>query len=218
MSRSFGKFLDFMKLSDSEYEDDFDEEVEDEKVEEESAPTEPVKKEKKSATSRFGRKAKKQSENKVDDDIAAFSDIDDDDDDDDISEPPVRRSSFRRSSGRSSESAGPRIVSMSRASRTSSGMEVRVCRPSDFDSCQDISDIILSGRAAVINFDLVSLEDAQRIIDFVSGSCYAINGTVKQVADKIVIYTPNDIDITGDFLDAASSKVTVPAFDIMGED
>ncbi len=216
MSRSFGKFLDFMKLSDSEYEDDFEDEVEEEeKAEEASAPKESVKKEKKPATSRFGRKAKKQSDDSIDDDITAFSDIDDDDDDE-ISDPPVRRSSFRRS--KSSESSGPRIVSMSRSSRNAAGMEVRVCRPSDFDSCQDISDIILSGKAAVINFDLVSLEDAQRIIDFVSGCCYAINGTVKQIADKIVIYTPNDIDITGDFLDAASSKVTVPAFDILGED
>ncbi len=97
-------------------------------------------------------------------------------------------------------------------------MEVRISRPTDFDSCQEISDIILSGRAAVINFDLVSIEDAQRIIDFVSGSCYAINGTVKQVADKIVIFTPNDIDITGDFLDSATSNVTVPTFDFMDED
>ena len=217
MSRSFGKFLDFMKLSDSEYEDDFEDEVEEEKAEEASAPKESVKKEKKTSTSRFGRKAKKQSEDNIDDDITSFTDIDDDDDDDDeIPDPPVRRSSFRRN--RSSETSGPRIVSMSRNNRNAAGMEVRVCRPSDFDSCQDISDIILSGKAAVINFDLVSLEDAQRIIDFVSGCCYAINGTVKQVADKIVIYTPNDIDITGDFLDAASSKVTVPAFDIMGED
>ena len=217
MSRSFGKFLDFMKLSDSEYEDDFEDEVEEEeKPEEESAPKESVKKEKKNASSRFGRKAKKQTETSIDDDITAFTDIDDEDDDDEIPDPPVRRSSFRRS--RSSEPAGPRIVSMSRNNRNAAGMEVRVCRPSDFDSCQDTSDIILSGKAAVINFDLVSLEDAQRIIDFVSGCCYAINGTVKQIADKIVIYTPNDIDITGDFLDAASSKVTVPAFDFMGED
>ena len=218
MSRSFGKFLDFMKLSDSEYEDDFEDEAEGEKTEEESEPKESVKKEKKPAASRFGRRAKKQIEDKDDDDITAFPDIDDEDDDDDIPEPPAKRPSFRRSSGRSSESSGPRIVSMSRGPRGGSGMEVRVYRPSDFDSCQDISDIILSGKAAVINFDLVSLEDAQRIIDFVSGCCYAINGTVKQVADKIVIYTPNDIDITGDFLDAASSKVTVPAFDIMSED
>ena len=148
--------------------------------------------------------------------VTTFTDIDDDDDDDEIPDHQSRRPTFRRS--RSVESSSPRIVPMSRNNRNAGGMEVRVCRPSDFDSCQDISDIILSGKAAVINFDLVSLEDAQRIIDFVSGCCYAINGTVKQVADKIVIYTPNDIDITGDFLDAASSKVTVPAFDIMGED
>ena len=218
MSRSFGKFLDFMKLSDSEYEDDFDDEVEveEEKTEEESEPKETVKKEKKTASSRFSRKAKRQID-KTNDEISGFSDIDDEDDDDEIPEPSPRHSTFRRSS-RTSETSGPRIVSMSRGPRGNAGMEVRVCRPSDFDSCQDISDIILSGKAAVINFDLVSLEDAQRIIDFVSGCCYAINGTVKQVADKIVIYTPNDIDITGDFLDAASSQVTVPAFDLMSDD
>jgi cell division inhibitor SepF len=217
MSSSFGKFLDFMKLSDSEYEDDFEDEAEEEKVEEEPVK-EAVKKEKKTSnTSRFGRKTKKAAENKIEDDFSDYSDIDDDDDE--IPEPPVKRSSFRRSSsGRSSDSGSSRIVSMSRSSRGGSGMEVRVCRPSDFESCQEISDIILSGRAAVINFDLVSLEDAQRIIDFVSGSCYAINGTVKQVADKIVIFTPNDIDITGDFMDAASSAVTVPAFDLYGDD
>lgn len=218
MSRSFGKFLDFMKLSDSEYEDDFEDEAEaeEEKAEEESVK-ETVKKEKKTSNnSRFSRKPKK-AEEKIEDDFSDYSDIDDDDDE--IPEPPVKRSTFRRSSGRSSDSGSSRIVSMSsRGSRGGTGMEVRVCRPSDFDSCQEISDIILSGRAAVINFDLVSLEDAQRIIDFVSGSCYAINGTVKQVADKIVIFTPNDIDITGDFLDAASSAVTVPAFDLLGED
>lgn len=217
MSRSFGKFLDFMKLSDSEYEDDFEDEAEaeEEKAEEESVK-ETVKKEKKTSNnSRFSRKPKK-AEEKIEDDFSDYSDIDDDDE---IPEPPVKRSTFRRSSGRSSDSGSSRIVSMSsRGSRGGTGMEVRVCRPSDFDSCQEISDIILSGRAAVINFDLVSLEDAQRIIDFVSGSCYAINGTVKQIADKIVIYTPNDIDITGDFLDAASSAVTVPAFDLLGED
>ena len=96
-------------------------------------------------------------------------------------------------------------------------MEVQVCRLTTLTAV-DISDIILSGRAAVINFDLVSLEDAQRIIDFVSGSCYAINGTVKQVADKIVIIHRTILTSPEIFLDSASSKVTVPAFDIMGED
>ena len=53
---------------------------------------------------------------------------------------------------------------------------------------------------------------AQRIIDFVSGSCYAINGNIKQISETIVIVTPEDIDITGDLQELASSNVNVPAF------
>ena len=62
------------------------------------------------------------------------------------------------------------------------------------------------------NFDAVTTQEAQRIIDFVSGSCYAINGNIKPISDTIVIVTPEDIDITGDLQELASSSVNVPAF------
>ena len=45
-----------------------------------------------------------------------------------------------------------------------------------------------------------------------SGSCYAINGNIKQISETIVIVTPEDIDITGDLQELASSNVNVPAF------
>ena len=58
----------------------------------------------------------------------------------------------------------------------------------------------------------LDVDIAQRIIDFVSGSCYAINGNIKQISETIVIVTPEDIDITGDLQELASSNVNVPAF------
>ena len=43
-------------------------------------------------------------------------------------------------------------------------------------------------------------------------SRYAINGNIKPISDTIVIVTPEDIDITGDLQELASSSVNVPAF------
>ncbi len=139
----------------------------------------------------------------------------DEDDFDDVDEDdtPVRKRSQSSSSSRKSTSFGrsSKIVPM-RSSSASRSMEVCVSKPIDFNTCQEISDIILSGRAAIINFDAVTTQEAQRIIDFVSGSCYAINGSAKQISDSIVIVTPEDIDITGDLQDMVSSAVDVPAF------
>jgi cell division inhibitor SepF len=98
-------------------------------------------------------------------------------------------------------------------------MEVCVSKPIDFNTSQEISDILLSGKAAIINFDGVTSQEAQRIIDFVSGACYAVNGSAKQISNTIVIVTPSNIDITGDLQEmAASSSVDIPYFGYSEED
>ena len=47
----------------------------------------------------------------------------------------------------------------------------------------------------------LDVETAQRIIDFTSGSCYAINGNLQKVSNYIFIITPPNVDISGDFAD-----------------
>lgn len=206
MSRSLNKILDFMRLNDNEYEDydEYDGEIDDydDDIEEEPVKKRAVKKS--SAPSRKAASAR------IDDD---FDDIDDD-------IPVSRRSSRETTSKKNSTTStfgrSSKIVPLhSVASRS---MEVCVSKPVDFNTCQEISDIILSGRAAIINFDAVTTQEAQRIIDFVSGSCYAINGSAKQISDSIVIVTPEDIDITGDLQEMASSNMDIPAFGYSQED
>lgn len=201
MSKGFNKILDFMKLNDDEYDDEFDDEIDDA---EEDEVEEELPKKKKAASKMSSSKARKSAARLDDEDD--FDDVDEDD-------TPVRKRSQSGSSSRKSTSFGrsSKIVPM-RSSSASRSMEVCVSKPIDFNTCQEISDIILSGRAAIINFDAVTTQEAQRIIDFVSGSCYAINGSAKQISDSIVIVTPEDIDITGDLQDMVSSAVDVPAF------
>ena len=204
MSKGFNKILDFMKLNDDEYEDyeEFDDEIE-----EEEEAAEPVKRKKAAGAEKTSFRTRHTTTAKEDDGLDAYADLDD--------EPVIKSShsgySSSRSSRKSTSSYGrsSKIVPMHTAARS---MEVCVSKPDDFNACQEVCDIILSGRAAIINFDAVTTQEAQRIIDFVSGSCYAINGNIKQISETIVIVTPEDIDITGDLQGLATSNGNVPAF------
>ena len=206
MSKGFNKILDFMKLNDDEYEEYEDEEIE--------AEEEPVETPKKKTFGRSAAAAKKTTARQKED----IEDVTDDWDD----EPEIKSSrtthttSSRTTRKTSSYGRNSKIVPMHSVSSRS--MEVCVSKPDQFDACQEICDIILSGRAAIVNFGDMETAEAQRIIDFVSGSCYAVNGNIKPVSDTIVIVTPEDIDITGDLQELASSSVNVPAFGSSEED
>ena len=73
-----------------------------------------------------------------------------------------------------------------------------VSKPTAFTDCQDISDILLGGTAVVINLEDFDDEIAQRIMDFVSGTVYAINGTLNTVSTRIYLASPESVSISGD--------------------
>ena len=72
-------------------------------------------------------------------------------------------------------------------------------RPTSMDDARDICDMLLSGRAVVINLEGVQVDLAQRIIDFSSGSCYSIDGNLQKISSYIFIITPSNIELTGEF-------------------
>lgn len=81
------------------------------------------------------------------------------------------------------------------------GLEVCIMKPTSFEDSQDICDMLLSGRAAVINLEGFDVEVAQRVMDFVSGAVYAMNGKLHQISSYIFIISPDNVDISGDYLD-----------------
>lgn len=80
-------------------------------------------------------------------------------------------------------------------------LEVCIMKPSSFADSQDICDMLLSGRAAVVNLEGFDPIEAQRIMDFISGCVYAINGRLHQISRYIFIFSPDTIDISGDYLE-----------------
>ncbi|MDF2485712.1 MAG: hypothetical protein K0R46_1880 [Herbinix sp.] len=84
---------------------------------------------------------------------------------------------------------------------TPKGLEVCIMKPTSFEDSQDICDMLLTGRATVINLEGFDDKLAQRTMDFISGSVYAINGKLHRISNAIFIVTPDTVDISGDYLD-----------------
>ena len=58
-----------------------------------------------------------------------------------------------------------------------------------------ISDDIRNNKPVVINLEFVEQPIAQRITDFLCGACYALNGNIQRIADKIYMIAPGNVDI-----------------------
>lgn len=85
-------------------------------------------------------------------------------------------------------------------------MEVVVIQPETYDEAQDVCDHIKSQRPVIINLESMDRVIAQRIMDFVSGACYTLNGNLQRVTNNIFIIAPENIDVAGDFREELKSN------------
>lgn len=76
-----------------------------------------------------------------------------------------------------------------------SALEMKVVKPESFDSVAQIADHLLSGRTIVLNLESTNKETARRLIDFLSGVAYSIDGSLKKIATNAYVITPNNVDV-----------------------
>lgn len=93
----------------------------------------------------------------------------------------------------------------SRKSVSSGNMEVCVIKPTSVEDAREITETLLNNRTVVLNVEGLDVEIAQRIIDFTSGSTFAISGNLQKISNYIFIITPASVDISGDFLSLVDS-------------
>ena len=100
-------------------------------------------------------------------------------------------------------SSKSKVVSMKPA------MQVNIISPSSFEDSQEICNKLLSGRPVVVNLEGFDPDDAQRIMDFISGCIYAINGKYNQIAKYIFIFSPENVDINSDSISINENTVSM---------
>jgi len=89
--------------------------------------------------------------------------------------------------------------------KTHSGLEVCIMQPHSFEDSDKVCDALLSGHAVVINLEGFDTTQAQRIIDFVSGAIFAIEGKFYPISRYIFICSPGNVDISQDVADLSKS-------------
>lgn len=106
----------------------------------------------------------------------------------------------------------PKVSSIKQVRRTSAnGMEVCVIKPTSVEEAREITETLLDNRAVVLNLEGLDVDVAQRIIDFTSGSCFAINGNLQKISNYIFIITPSIVAISGDFQEILNGSIEVPS-------
>ena len=79
---------------------------------------------------------------------------------------------------------------------TSYKMKVIVIEPKTFDDAQQVANNLREKKPVVINFEKTEAEDAKRIIDFISGTTYALNGESKKVGHNVFLCAPSNVNVT----------------------
>ena len=96
-----------------------------------------------------------------------------------------------RSSESSFASRGNSVNVISGAS-----IEMKVVTPKSFDTVTQIADLLVSKKTVLLNLENSNRETARRLIDFLSGSAYALGGDVQKVADNTYAITPNNVAVS----------------------
>ena len=96
------------------------------------------------------------------------------------------------------------------AKTTANGNSVVVVKPTSVDESREITDTLLDNCTVVLNMEGLDMDVAQRIIDFASGSTYAIGGNLQKISSHIFIITPKSVDISGDFQEILSGAFDSP--------
>lgn len=173
------KFMDFLKLSDPE--EDFDDDLFEDDDDDYYEPEPPKKKVKEKPAKTY---------------------YDDDDFEDDYTP--------KRAKAKPSKVSSPsKLVSINSRNNNRSSNQVYVIKPQEFNEAQKVTDYLKEGRTIVINMEGIEVHAAQRIIDFIGGACYALDGSLQAISANIFIAAPHNIDVTGDLRDEILNDSTL---------
>ena len=78
------------------------------------------------------------------------------------------------------------------------GQQVVIIQPSCIESAQEVCNHLRSGRTVICNFETIEPKVAQRVMDFITGATYAIDGQVHKVSPMIFVTVPRNISLMDD--------------------
>ena len=80
----------------------------------------------------------------------------------------------------------------------SNKQEVVLFRPGSFNDTSKAADDLRNRKAVIVNMENVDKAMARRVVDFLSGCVYALDGDVKKIAQSAYLFCPHNMDSVGD--------------------
>ena len=81
---------------------------------------------------------------------------------------------------------------------SASALEMKVIKPDRFEAVTQIAEHLLAHKTVVLNLEETNKETIRRIIDFMSGVAFAIEGNIKRVASSTYVITPKNVEVSGE--------------------
>lgn len=124
-----------------------------------------------------------------------------DDEYDEPAEAPVRRPAapaYAGSTGMDTRrNSSNKVVNIN----TTAQLQVVIVKPERFDNVSEIADHLREKHAVLLNLENTERNIARRLVDFLSGCAYAVDGKIKKVAASAYLITPFNVEIVGDLVE-----------------
>lgn len=119
-------------------------------------------------------------------------------------EQPAQTQSTRRGvSAQVSDAGAARVISVNNG-MTSSRMVIT--QPTCYNDVEEVGTYLKSKKSVIINLENVGKEDARRVLDFLSGATFMIEGNIQKVSSLIYLMTPRTVEIQNDLENAQANR------------
>ena len=91
-----------------------------------------------------------------------------------------------------------KVVSMPQTQIQSQAIKMVISQPTTFEQSDEICSFLKEKKSVIVNLEYVNKDVARRIVDFISGGVYALDGYIQKVSNSIFLVAPSNYEITND--------------------
>ena len=95
---------------------------------------------------------------------------------------------------------------------TNQGQSVKmvISQPTTFEQSEEICSLLKEKKSVIVNLEYVNKDVARRIVDFISGGVYALDGHIQKISNSIFLIAPMNYEITNEMArEEIKSKLSV---------
>ena len=99
-----------------------------------------------------------------------------------------------------------KVVAMPQAN----AIKMVISQPTTFEQSDEICSFLKEKKSVIVNLEYVNKDVARRIVDFISGAVYGLDGNIQKISNSIFLVAPYNYEITNEILkDDIKNKVSV---------